>query len=162
MINKQNLWFITLFSLILVLGIYYVSLSDEKLQSLESSTYDKEAVSVEESNVVVALKVAEDENILKAMQEYQDILLDEKSTIEQKNEAYNSLQELNSTKGEIEKIQKAITDTFKYDNFVKINGDTISITISSKEHSTEIANKIIRKVQSLYDTRKYITVKFEG
>ncbi len=162
MINKQNLWFITLFSLILVLGIYYVSLSDEKLQSLESSTYDKEAVSVEESNVVVALKVAEDENILKAMQEYQDILLDEKSTIEQKNEAYNSLQELNSTKGEIEKIQKAITDTFKYDNFVKINGDTISITISSKEHSTEIANKIIRKVQSLYDTRKYITVKFEA
>ena len=162
MINKQNLWFITLFSLILVLGIYYVSLSDEKLQSLESSTYDKEAVSVEESNVVVALKVAEDENILKAMQEYQDILLDEKSTIEQKNEAYNSLQELNSTKGEIEKIQKTITDTFKYDNFVKINGDTISITISSKEHSTEIANKIIRKVQSLYDTRKYITVKFEA
>ena len=162
MINKQNLWFITLFSLILVLGIYYVSLSDEKLMSLESSTYDKEAVSVEESNVVVALKVAEDENILKAMQEYQDILLDEKSTIEQKNEAYNSLQELNSTKGEIEKIQKTITDTFKYDNFVKINGDTISITISSKEHSTEIANKIIRKVQSLYDTRKCMTVKFEA
>ena len=26
MINKQNLWFLTLFSLILILGIYYVTL----------------------------------------------------------------------------------------------------------------------------------------
>ena len=29
MINKQNLWFVTLFSLILILGIYYVSIDDE-------------------------------------------------------------------------------------------------------------------------------------
>ena len=34
MVNKQNLWFVTLFSLILVLGIYYVSMSDESLRSL--------------------------------------------------------------------------------------------------------------------------------
>ncbi len=162
MINKQNLWFITLFSLILVLGIYYVSLSDEKLANLESNSYDNAVVNVEESNAVVALKVAEDENILKAMQEYQNILLDEKATIEEKNEAYNSLQELNSTKGEIEKIQKMITDTYKYDNCVKINGDAITITVSSKEHSTEIANKIIRSVQALYKNRKYISIKFEA
>ena len=31
MINKQNLWFITLFSLILILGIYYVSMPKDAL-----------------------------------------------------------------------------------------------------------------------------------
>ena len=34
MINKQNLWFVTLFSLILVLGIYYVTMGDETLSVL--------------------------------------------------------------------------------------------------------------------------------
>ena len=32
MINKQNLWFVTLFSLIIILGIYYVSIDDEVVQ----------------------------------------------------------------------------------------------------------------------------------
>ena len=57
--------------------------------------------------------------------------------------------------------KKIITEKFKYDNFVKINGDTISITIASKEHNKEVANKIIREIQSLYDKQKYITIKFE-
>ena len=34
MINKQNLWFVTLFSLILVLGIYYITMKDETLSVL--------------------------------------------------------------------------------------------------------------------------------
>ena len=38
MINKQNLWFITLFSLILILGIYYVSIDDEVQNVLKSET----------------------------------------------------------------------------------------------------------------------------
>ena len=54
-----------------------------------------------------------------------------------------------------------ITEKFKYDSFIKIDGDAISITIASKEHSKEIANKIIREVQNLYDKQKYITIKFE-
>ena len=59
------------------------------------------------------------------------------------------------------KDYKLITDEFKYDNFVKIDGDTINIIIASSDHNKEIANKIIRAVQELYDTQKYITVKFE-
>ena len=31
MINKQNLWFLTLFSLILVLSVYYVTMPNELL-----------------------------------------------------------------------------------------------------------------------------------
>lgn len=162
MINKQNLWFITLFSLILVLGIYYVTMGDDSLASLTAQAEKTASVSVEESDVIVALRVAEDEEILKAMQEYQEILLDDAATLEEKNDAYDALQALNSVKGEVEKIQKLITETYSYDNFVKINGDSISIVISAKEHNKEIANKIIRSVQEQYDTQKYITVKFEA
>ena len=161
MINKQNLWFITLFSLILVLGIYYVSMGDETISVLSSDNDVSETVEVTESDVIVALQVEDDESVLEQMTEYQNILLDTSATLEEKNDAYEGLQALNNNQSECEKIEKLISDEFKYDNFVKIDGDTISIVIASSDHNTEIANKIIRAVQELYDTQKYITVKFE-
>lgn len=161
MINKQNLWFVTLFSLILVLGIYYVTMGDETLSVLAGENNVSSPVEVKESDVIVALQVASDESVLKEMNEYQSILLDDTATIEEKNDAYNALQALSNSKSECEKIKKVITEKFKYDNFVKINGDTISITIAAKEHNKEIANKIIREVQNMYNKQKYITVKFE-
>ena len=161
MINKQNLWFITLFSLILVLGIYYVSMGDETISVLAGESDVSEVIEVSESDVIVALQVEDDEEVLEQMTEYQNILLDTEATIEEKNDAYNNLQALSNSQSECEKIEKLITDEYKYDNFVKIDGDTISIVIASNEHNKEIANKIIRSVQSLYDTQKYITVKFE-
>ncbi len=161
MINKQNLWFVTLFSLILVLGIYYVTMGDESLSVLAGENNISKEVSVKESDVIVALQVDRDEAVLKEMNEYQSILLDDAATIEEKNDAYNALQALSNSKTECEKIKKLITEKFKFDNFVKIDGDAISITIAAKDHNKEIANNIIREVQSLYDKQKYITVKFE-
>ena len=161
MINKQNLWFVTLFSLILVLGIYYVTMGDETLSVLAGENNISKEVSVKESDVIVALQVDRDEAVLKEMNEYQSILLDDTATIEEKNDAYNALQALSNSKTECEKIKKLITEKFKFDNFVKINGDAISITIAAKDHNKEIANNIIREVQNLYDKQKYITVKFE-
>ena len=161
MINKQNLWFVTLFSLILVLGIYYVTMGDETLSVLAGENNVSSPVEVKASDVIVALQVASDESVLKEMNEYQSILLDDTATIEEKNDAYNALQALSNSKSECEKIKKMITEKFKYDSFIKIDGDAISITIASKEHSKEIANKIIREVQNMYDKQKYFTVKFE-
>lgn len=161
MINKQNLWFVTLFSLILVLGIYYVTMGDESLSVLAGENNISKEVSVKESDVIVALQVDRDEAVLKEMNEYQSILLDDTATIEEKNDAYNALQALSNSKSECEKIKKLITEKFKFDNFVKIDGDSISITIAAKDHNKEIANNIIREVQNLYDKQKYITVKFE-
>ena len=161
MINKQNLWFVTLFSLILVLGIYYVTMGDESLSVLAGENNISKEVSVKESDVIVALQEDRDEAVLKEMNEYQSTLLDDAATIEEKNDAYNALQALSNSKTECEKIKKLITEKFKFDNFVKIDGDAISITIAAKDHNKEIANNIIREVQSLYDKQKYITVKFE-
>ena len=161
MINKQNLWFITLFSLILVLGIYYVSMKDETISVLSGESDVSEVIEVTKSDVIVALQVEDDESVLKQMTEYQNILLDAEATLEEKNDAYNALQALSNSQSECEKIEKLIKDEYKYDNFVKIDGDTISIVIASTKHNKEIANKIIRTIQNLYDTQKYITVKFE-
>ena len=136
-------------------------MSDETLSVISGKDEASETMDVKESDVIVALQVEADETVLKEMQEYQNILLDDKATIEEKNDAYTSLQAINSSKSECEKIKQLISEKFKYDNFVKIENDSISIIIASKEHNQKIANQIIREVQSLYDKQRFITVKFE-
>ena len=105
MINKQNLWFITLFSLILILGIYYVSMPKDALTVFSGNTNDSSTtIEVSESDVIVALKVEEEEKILAAMEDAQKVLLDETTSITEKNEAYETLQLLNSKKGKVLEI----------------------------------------------------------
>lgn len=165
MINKQNLWFITLFSLILVLSIYYVTMSDDVLTTLKEDagkTTEASTVEVSSSNVLVALRVADEETVLAEMEKLQTILLDDTATLQEKNDAYDSLQALNSNKGKEDEIESKIKEVHKLESFVKIDGDQISVVIASNEHSTEIANKIIRTVQDLFESRMYITVKFQN
>ena len=163
MINKQNLWFITLFSLILILGIYYVSIDDEVASVLKSENNNQNTtLEITESDALVALEVENDEEKQALMEEYQDILLDSDSTIEEKNVAYENMQKLNNSKGEEEKIKNLIKEKFNLNSFVKIKDTSISIVVSSKEHDNKKANDIIRSVQELYNDEKYITVKFNS
>ena len=91
MINKQSLWFITLFSLILILGIYYVSTPLDTMSVLSEDTDNTEAIEVTSSDVLVAIKVEEEEKILAQMEVLQNILLDEGKSAEEKNDAYLQL-----------------------------------------------------------------------
>lgn len=163
MINKQNLWFLTLFSLILVLSIYYFTLSDDTLSVLKEETVDNSAatVEIEESNALASMKVANEEEVLAKMEEYQNILLDEKSSSEEKNDAYDNLKQLNNNKGKEEEIDKRIKQTYNLDSFTKIKDNQINVVVSSDKHDNEIANNIIRTVQELFENKMYITVKFE-
>lgn len=161
MINKQNLWFVTLFSLILILGIYYISIDDEVAAVLKSdNTNSKEVIEITESDVLVALEVEKEEEKQTLMEEYQNVLLDTNSTIEEKNTAYENIQKLNDSTSDEEKIKEKINKEFNLNSFTKINGNNISIVIASSIHDNELANKIIRSVQELYKDSKYITVKF--
>ena len=95
------------------------------------------------------------------MEDHQTVLLDDTSTIEEKNNAYESLQTINTTKGKETEIEEKILKEFSLDSFVKIKNDRISITIGSNEHDTKLANKIMNTVQSMYDVKMYITIKFQ-
>ena len=69
---------------------------------------------------------------------------------------------MNSNKGKEHEIENKIKETHKLESFVKIDGDQISVVIASNDHSTELANNIIRTVQQMYNSRMYITVKFQN
>ena len=164
MINKQNLWFITLFSLIMVLSIYYLTMGEDTFASLNvnNNEAEKTDVVISESDTLVALKVADEEALVTKMEELQDILLSSTATIEEKNKAYDELQNINKNEASKEAITKKIKDEFKLDSYVSIDGDNIKVTIASEKHDTALANRIIRSIQSLYQEDKYITIKFDN
>ena len=165
--NKQNLWFITLFSIILVLSIYYISMPSNILEEYNNTNTNetnnsKETVStINEETSLVALRVAADEELLTKLTNLQNTITDKEKTVMEKNNAYEELMTLNENKGLEENIESKLKEKFSYDSFVKINKDQINIVISSTKHDKMIANSIIKEVQSMFDTKKYITVKFQ-
>ncbi len=163
MINKNGLWFVTLFSLILVLGIYYVTTkNDEVLQVVNKTDEVKEVLETNESSILVSLKVKEEEEMLAEMESLQTILLDDTASLQEKNDAYNSLQALNATKGKVEALEKKVKEKLNLECFIKIKNDQISVTVASKEHNSTLANNIIRTIQEEYENKMYIVVKFQG
>ena len=87
MINKQSLWFLTLFSIILVLSVYYIAMPNNTLATLSSLETSNETVSIEQTDSLTSLRIEREEELLTTMNELQSILLNENSTIEEKNGA---------------------------------------------------------------------------
>ena len=159
--NKQNLYFIALFSIILILCIYYISIPNNLLDNIEPTISESnETIEVSETSNLVGLRVENDEMVLSKIEDLQSTIVSKDKTTEEKNLAYEQLKNINKIKGKQEELENIIKKEFNYDSFVKIDNDQINIVISSKEHNKEIANNIIKKIQSMFDTKKYITIKF--
>ena len=163
MINKRSLWFVTLFSLILVLSAYYLTMPSDLLVTNNGEyLYDSLSMNIKESNVLTALKVEDNEKVEKEMQELRLILNSDDKTSDEKNEAFEKLKHINLIKGEEEKLTKKIKEKHNLDSYVKIEEDKIKIVVLSSKHDVDLANSIIRTVQEEYEENKYITVKFQN
>ena len=161
--NRQNLWFLTLFSLILILGVYYITLpSDIFSKSVSESVNKNIDVVVSENDKLIALRVERNEKISAVMSELQEKITSPDSTTEVKNAAFEELQILNLAKGKETYLEDKILDNFKINSFVEINNDNIKITISSNNHNSKLANEIMRSVQEEFKDKKNITIKFES
>ena len=175
MINKQNLWFLTLFSLILVLSVYYITMpndlliasssteTEEETKKEDTSSDDEKTISeVDEADSLTALRVSLDEERDKEKEELKTTMTKEDATTDEKNNAYEQLKYLSVIEGEEEKLEKLIKEKHKLDSFVKIDNNTITVVAAKKKHDVTLANNIMRTIQGEYDTKKTITVKFEG
>lgn len=177
MINKQNLWFLTLFSLILVLSVYYITMPNELLLTNNSAkteevTSDKSSsdttknneesvVKVEESEVLTSLRVNLDEERAKKKKELESLLTNTSITTEEKNNAYNELQELNKLSTQETSLEKKLKDKYKMDIFVKIDNKEVTVVANNSKHDVTLANNIMRSVQEDFKDKVYVTVQFK-
>ena len=86
MINKKNLWFLTLFSLVLVLSIYYVTMPNEVFdKDLSESKSETTNTEIKESTVVSSLKVEDDTTVKEKINSLKEKLTDKSVSTEDKN-----------------------------------------------------------------------------
>ena len=167
MINKRSLWFLTLFSLILVLSIYYITMPSELLIANNNIKKEKtKEVSITkkdtESAELVAQRVESEEKMLDKISELKKILTDSKATTEEKNKAFEELQNLNKNKSEEEKLEKSIKQELNLNTFINIEGDNINVTVDSDKHDNAVANSIMRNIQKNFENKVNVTVKFKN
>lgn len=161
MINKKNLWFLTLFSLVLVLSIYYVTMPSEIFDSkLENKEIDKSTLSIEESSVISALKVEDETTVKEKINTLKEKLTNKEVSTKEKNEAFEELKLINKNSSKEETLESKIKESCSCENFVKIDGDNIRVVLDSSDSSATTANNIMRLVQKEFDEKMYISVKF--
>lgn len=161
MINKKNLWFLTLFSLVLVLSVYYITMPSELLVTNNSENIDTIETNIEEATVVEALKSEDNTNTLEEINKLKETIANESTTTEDKNEAFDAIKTLNQISSKEELLEEKIKTTHDLDSFIKIDGDQIRVVIDSDDHSNTIANNIMRTIQNNFDTKQYISIQFK-
>ena len=166
MVNKKNIWFLTLFSLILVLSIYYITMPNDLLLTSVDTKGDietDEVVSeISESTILVALRVEDEESYLEELETLKNILNSKDASVKEKNNAYEQMKSLNINKSEQQKLESDIKKEFNLNSFVKIDGNQVRVVVDSDKHDTKLANNIIRKIQNNYENDMYISVKFQS
>lgn len=152
--NKQAITFLTLFSLILVLSIYYILLppeSDGKNQVNINGTDDSQIVSLQQEL---------DKKRETIISENNDIIASSKSDTESISKALETIAEAK----EISAKEKEIVGIIKklgYDScFVEVEGKTVKVVVEKKDSTANDANSIIKGLMAHLGSSYQIEVKF--
>lgn len=163
MIKRKKLWYMMLLSIIFVLSVYYVTMPNDLL-SITSTTKKKDdnmvVETIEEASSLVALRV----NLQEERQEEMTVLQKQLTTdasSDVKNEAYEKIKYLNQIESLEEETESKIKKELGLDCFVKMDNTNINTVCISSKHDAALANKVMRLIQNGFDTKKYITVKFQ-
>lgn len=162
MINKKNIWFLTLFSLVLVLSVYYVTMPTDLEDTKDVMNITSEVSEASDSAALVALRVEKEENVLSQLENLNAILTDASKTVEEKNDAYEKMKNINDNSSEEEALENKIKDTYNLTSVIRIDGDKIKVVALSNEPSTNLANNVMRTIQGEYQDKMYVSVKFEN
>lgn len=170
MINKQSLWFLTLFSLILVLSVYYITMPNELLLTNNSNYLDTEKtsgettdteVTIEESEILVTMRVNLEEERDLIIADLRSTLTNEQATSEEKNNAYEQIKHISNLKGQEEALEEKIKKNYNLECFIKINNNEVKVVAIKENHDSTLANNIMKSIQEEFKDKVYITVKFE-
>ena len=162
MINKKNLWFLTLFSLVLVLSVYYITMPKELLLTNNGDiTEDTTKVNIEEANIIETLRTEDNATTLESIDELKNVISSVDISVEEKSAAFDALKLLNQLSSKEELLEEKVKNTLGLDSFIKIDGDQIRVVVDSEEHNSTLANNIMRTIQESFDTKQYISIQFK-
>ena len=60
-----------------------------------------------------------------------------------------------------ELLEEKVKLNFDLDSFIKIEEDQIRVVVSSNNHSSKLANDIMKLIQENFENKQYISVNFK-
>lgn len=148
--NKQAFTFLTLFSLILVLSVYYMMLPPSAEDNLVTHN----------ETVIEKLQKEHDKKREEIIETNNDIIAKESSTSEIINQALKAISTTKSQADLEKKVIDKINSLGYKDAFVEIDNQTIKVTILLASHSKTDASKVISEVLNILGDAYQIEVKF--
>ena len=172
--NKQALAFLTMFSLILMLSVYYVTLpadstsvmeeqapqSDKKADKENTAAKTEDAQGKTEEAQEQKKDTSESADGSTKLQDNSSVVADTKSDDSAKKEALAAIDELKDEKS----MQKSVADLLKKDGYqtaVEINGDTCIISVFEQKDDKNVAKTIMQKAQEATNHKYLMEVTFK-
>ncbi|OUQ09332.1 hypothetical protein B5E92_00745 [Erysipelatoclostridium sp. An15] len=151
--NRQAITFLTLFSLILVLSIYYVLLPPE-------TETNEVAVNRGELSQIEILQEELDQKRADLISENNAIIASSESSSDEIASALASISEAKETAALEKEITKIINDAGFKSAFVEVENKTIKVVVDKKEANSSDANSIIKTIMEKTNNEYQVEVKF--
>ncbi len=149
--NRQAIAFISLFSLILMLSVYYISMDDDSIEVMEQP----QEVVIDES---IVMKEELEGNQESDRQEQKEIIGGE-SSMEEKEEALNKIEQLD----QLGQLSQEMMDLLKENGIVgvvEIDEHVVRVCVFEQQESSELANEIMSLLYELVPIDKTIELTF--
>lgn len=149
--NRQAIAFISLFSLILMLSVYYISMDDDSIEVMEQP----QEVLIDES---IVMKEELEENQESDRQEQKEIIGGE-SSMKEKEEALNKIEQLD----QLGQLSQEMMDLLKENGIVgvvEIDEHVVRVCVFEQQESSELANEIMSLLYELVPIDKTIELTF--
>lgn len=151
--NRQAITFLTLFSLILVLSIYYVLLPPE-------TETNEVVVNSNELSQIEILQEELDQKRADLISENNAIIASSESSSDEIASALASISEAKETAALEKEITKIINDAGFKSAFVEVENKTIKVVVDKKEANSSDANSIIKTIMEKTNNEYQVEVKF--
>lgn len=165
--NRQALAFLTMFSLILMLSVYYVTLPSDTTSVMstengEDLSQGEQDTSKEEPQVNDAEKL---QNEISAKQEEEvkknsDIVSSNETSEEQKKEALETIDTLEGDKAMADEIKTALSSA-NFMGAVEIVDGTIKVSVFESEDTKENAQAVMNIVSGKSNDKYLVEVSFK-
>ncbi|MEG0313812.1 MAG: hypothetical protein RR646_00965 [Erysipelotrichaceae bacterium] len=169
--NRQALAFLTMFSLVLIMSVYYITLpNDTAVVKVEESKEDKEnkaneTETKEDKKETESNKGADEnqEKINTAKKEEinsnKETIANSKKTEEEKKEAINKVEKLEKDKKTVEELIKKCKDK-GWETSIEIKETILKVNIHKIKKDVKIANDVIMYLSKETNNAYNIEVKF--
>lgn len=158
--NRQALAFLTLFSLILMLSVYYVTIPSDDM-TVSSNQHNSEKLSTSRKESSKQMQDHADEKKSQQLSEESSTLSNEQASQKEKQEALETMDAIKDAKKQENEIKEALRKK-GFDSVVELNKKVCSVSIFKSKDTKENVEIVLKTIYDLIGQQYFVEVTFKS